>query len=187
MCRLPNPLTLRLAQSGSGADSMGYVKTYRNSKNLFDKTNADVYESTNIVVAENQWNKYTGSGKTVRIPVSASTTYSISIDSAIETSVFRVLAISSEDIPVVGSPVYGTNLITTSADNTGTFTTTASTKYIILQFSATVFDDAINSLMLVLGSVSYNFEAYNVTAWYDFCKKKTATGWADSTAQKAPF
>ena len=166
---------------------MGYVKTYRNSKNLFDKTGADVYESTNIVVADNQWNKYTGTGKTVRIPVSASTTYSISINAAIETSVFRVLAISSEDVPAVGSPVYGTNLITSSADNTGTFTTTASTKYIILQFSATVFDDAINSLMLVAGSVPYNFEAYNVTAWYDFCELKTATGWTPGTPAKAPF
>ena len=166
---------------------MGYVKTYRNSKNLFDKTGADVYESTNIVVADNQWNKYTGTGKTVRIPVSASTTYSISINADIETSVFRVLAISSEDIPAVGSPVYGTNLVTSSADNTGTFTTTGSTKYIILQFSATVFDDAINSLMLVAGSVPYNFEAYNVTAWYDFCKLKTADGWTDGTPQKAPF
>lgn len=166
---------------------MGYVKTYRNSKNLFDKTGADVYESTNIVVADNQWNKYTGTGKTVRIPVSASTTYSISINAAIETSVFRVLAISSEDVPAVGSPVYGTNLITSSADNTGTFTTTASTKYIILQFSATVFDDAINSLMLVAGSVPYNFEAYNVTAWYDFCELKTASGWTPGTPAKAPF
>lgn len=166
---------------------MGYVKTYRNSKNLFDKTGADVYESTNIVVADSQWNKYTGTGKTVRISVSASTTYSISINSAIETSVFRVLAISSEDVPAVGSPVYGTNLITSSADNTATFTTTGTTKYIILQFSATVFDDAINSLMLVAGSVPYNFEAYNITAWYDFCELKTATGWTPGTPAKAPF
>lgn len=166
---------------------MGYVKTYRNSKNIFDKTNADVYEQTNIVVADSQWNKYTGTGKTIRIPVSASTQYSISIDSAIETSVFRVLAITTDDIPVIGTGVYGTVLVSLSSDNTATFTTTGSTKYVILQFSATVFDDAINSLMLVVGSVPYNFEAYNVTAWYDFCELKTASGWTPGTPAKAPF
>lgn len=166
---------------------MGYVKTYRNSKNLFDKSNADVYDSTNIVPADSQWNKYTGTGKTIRIAVAASTNYSISIASSIETSVFRVLAIASDNTPVVGTPIYGTNLITSSNDNTATFTTTASTKYIILQFSANIFDNAIDSLMLVNGGVPYAYEAYNVTAWYDFCKKKTADGWTDSTAQKAPF
>ena len=166
---------------------MGYVKTYRNSKNLFDKSNADVYESTNIVVADNQWNKYTGTGKTLRIAVAASTKYSISIASSIETSVFRVLAIASEDIPVIGTPVYGTNLITSSTDNTATFTTTASTKYIILQFSANIFDNAIDSLMLVNGGVPYAYEAYNVAAWYDFCKLKTASAWTDGTPAKAPF
>ena len=166
---------------------MGYVKTYRNSKNLFDKTNADVYENTNIVVADSQWNKYTGTGKTIRIAVSASTQYSVSIDSAIETSVFRVLAIATDDIPVIGTGVYGTVLVLSSSDNTATFTTTGSTKYVILQFSATVFDDAINSLMLVVGSVPYNFEAYNVTAWYDFCELKTASGWTPGTPAKAPF
>lgn len=166
---------------------MGYVKTYRNSKNLFDKSNADVYDSTNIVPADSQWNKYTGTGKTIRIAVAASTNYSISIASNIETSVFRVLAIASDNTPVVGTPIYGTNLITSSNDNTATFTTTASTKYIILQFSANIFDNAIDSLMLVNGGVPYAYEAYNVTAWYDFCKLKTAPAWTDGTPAKAPF
>lgn len=166
---------------------MGYVKTYRNSKNLFDKSNADVYEATNIVVADSQWNKYSGTGKTLRIAVAASTTYSISIASNIETNIFRVLAISSDNIPVVGTGVYGTNLITSSDDNTATFTTTASTKYIILQFSANVLDNAIDSLMLVNGGVPYTYEEYNVTTWYDFCKIKTASAWTDGTPAKAPF
>lgn len=164
---------------------MGYVKTYRNSKNLFDKTNADVYEQANITNA--QWVKYTGTGKTIRIPVSEITEYSVSIDSAIETSVFRILAITTDDIPVIGTPVDGTILTSSSADNTATFTTTVSTKYIILQFSANIFDNAIDSLMLVNGGVPYDYEEYNVTAWYDFCKLKTADGWTDGTPQKAPF
>ena len=132
------------------------------SDNLFNKNNADVYESTNIVIADTQWNKYTGTGKTVRIPVSASTQYSVSIDSAIETSVFRVLAITSDDIPVVGTPVYGTVLVSTSADNTATFTTGTGVKYIIMQFTATVTDQAINTLMLCTGNTPKPYEPYGV-------------------------
>ena len=132
------------------------------SDNLFDKDNADVYEQTNIVVADTQWNKYTGSAKTIRIPVSASTQYSMSIDSAIETAVFRVLAITTDDIPVIGTPVYGTVLVSSSTDNTATFTTGASTKYIIMQFTATVTEQAIDTLMLCTGSTPKPYEPFAV-------------------------
>lgn len=166
---------------------MGYIKTYRNSKNLFDKSTADIYEGTNVGTDEAKWNKYSGTGKTIRIAVSPSTTYSVSIDSSIETVVFRALLISTNATPESGSPVAGTSVISSSTDNTGTFTTAEDTLYIVMQFTAAIFDDCVDSLMLVSGNVPYSYEAYNVTAWYDFCKKKTATGWADSTAQKAPF
>ena len=132
------------------------------SDNLFDKDNADVYEQTNIVIADSQWNKYTGTGKTVRIPVSASTQYSVSIDSTIETSVFRVLAISSDDIPIIGTPVYGTVLVSSSSDNTASFTTGSGVKYIIMQFTATVTDAVIDSLMLCTGSTPKPYEPYGV-------------------------
>lgn len=138
------------------------------SDNLFDKDNADVYEQTNIVIADTQWNKYTGTGKTIRIPVSASTQYSVSIDSTIETSVFRVLAITSDDIPVIGTPVYGTVLVSSSADNTASFTTGAGVKYIIMQFTATVTDAAIDSLMLCTGSTPKPYEPYGVKIPIDF-------------------
>lgn len=166
---------------------MGYVKTYRNSKNLFDKSTADIYEGTNVGTDEAKWNKYSGTGKTIRIAVSPSTTYSVSIDASIETAVFRALIIATNATPESGSSVVGTSVIASSTDNTGTFTTAADTQYVVMQFTATIFSDAVNSLMLVTGSVPYSYEDYNTTAWYDFCKKKTATGWADSTAQKAPF
>ena len=166
---------------------MGYVKTYRNSKNLFDKTGADVYEGTNVSPEQQSWNKYSGTGKTIRIAVSASTTYSLSIDPQIITAVFRVLAVATSTEPDAGAPVSGTILITSSSDNTATFTTAADTQYIVMQFTATVFDDCVNSLMLVSGSMPYSYEAYGVTAWYDFCKKKTADGWTDGTTAKAPF
>lgn len=132
------------------------------SDNLFDKSNADVYESTNIVTADSAWNKYTGTGKTIRIPVEASTTYSISIDSSIETTVFRVLLVASNDIPVVGTPVIGTVAISTSDDNTATFSTLSGTKYIVVQFTATVTEQAINSLMLCIGSTPKPYEPYGV-------------------------
>lgn len=166
---------------------MGYVKTYRNSKNLFNKQNADIYEATNVDSELAKWNKYTGTGKTIRIAVSPSTTYSISIESNIETTVFRVLLVATNATPEIGTPVMGSTAVASSTDNTGTFTTAADTQYIVMQFTAAVFDDCVNSLMLVNDSVPYNYEAYGVTAWYDFCKKKTADGWTDSTAQKAPF
>ena len=166
---------------------MGYVKTYRASKNLFDKSNADIYEGSNVDSTLETWNKYTGTGKTVRIAVSPSTNYAISIDSNIETTVFRVLELNTNNVPVIGTPVTGHSLVASSADNTATFTTSADTLYIVLQFSAAVFDSCIDTLMLCTGSVPYNYEAYGVTAWYDFCKKKTADGWTDSTPQKAPF
>ena len=166
---------------------MGYVKTYRNSKNLFDKSTADIYEGTNVGTDEAKWNKYSGTGKTIRISVSPSKTYSVSINSNIETAVFRALLIATNATPEIGSSIVGTSVISSSADNTGTFTTAADTLYIVMQFTAAVFDDCVNSLMLVNGSVPYSYEDYNVTAWYDFCKEKTADVWTDSTAQKAPF
>lgn len=165
---------------------MGYVKTYRNSKNLFDKTSADVYEGTNISPEQQQWNKYSGTGKTIRIAVSSSTTYSLSIDAEIETSVFRILAVATNAVPG-DSPVAGTILITSSTDNATTFRTAADTLYIVIQFTAAVFDDCVNSIMLVNGSVSYDYETYGVTAWYDFCKEKAASGWTDGNSEKSPF
>lgn len=166
---------------------MGYVKTYRNSKNLFDKNNADVYNKVFISIVNSNWSITSGDGKTVRIPINPSTTYSISIDSSIESNIFRVLSVSTNDIPIADSPVNGTILVSSSVNNTATFTTLANTIYIILQFTYTVFDDCINTLMLCTESVPYTYEAYNVTAWYDFCKLKTADGWTDGTPQKAPF
>ena len=132
------------------------------SDNLFDKNNADVYENTNIVIADTQWNKYTGTGRTIRIPVSASTQYSVSIDSSIETSVFRVLSITTDEIPVIGTPVDGTVLVSSSSDNTVTFTTGAGVKYIIMQFTATITEQAIDTLMLCTGSTPKPYEPYGV-------------------------
>ena len=132
------------------------------SDNLFDKNNADVYENSNIVSADSEWIKYTGIGKTIRIPVSAQTQYSISIDSTIETSIFRVLSITTDNIPVVGEGVFGTRLVISSTDNTASFTTPANTKYIIVQFTATLTDTAINSLMLCTGSTPKPYEQYGV-------------------------
>lgn len=168
---------------------MGYVKTYRNSKNLFDKSNADIYPSTNISTVQGyeRWAVYDGVAKTVRIPCSVSTTYAISIDSEIEQTVFRILLINTKSVPVADNPIYGTLIVSSSDDNTAVFETLSDTKYMVIQISSAVFNDAIDTLMLCTGNVPYAYEAYDTTAWYDFCKKKTADGWTDSTAQKAPF
>lgn len=130
--------------------------------NLFDKSNADIYNGTNVDTDIGKWNKYSGTGKTVRIPVSPSTDYAITIDSSIETTVFRVLEISSSAIPNSGVPVNGNSLVASSSDNTATFTTAADTLYIVLQFSAAVFDDCINTLMLCTGTTPKPYEPYGI-------------------------
>lgn len=132
------------------------------SDNLFDKSNADVYEGTNVDTDLGKWNKYSGTGKTVRIAVSPSTNYALSIGSSIVTSVFRVLEISSSAIPDSGTPVLGNGLVSSSADNTATFATSADTLYIVLQFTAAVFDNCINTLMLCTGTTPKPYEPYGV-------------------------
>ena len=130
------------------------------TENLFDKDNADIYISALIDVAQRQWRAYDGVAKTVRIPCSTNTTYAISIDSAVEQSVFRILLINTDDTPTVGNPVSGTVAISSSDDNTAIFTTLSDTKYLVLQVSAAVFDDAIDSLMMVEGSTPQTYEPY---------------------------
>lgn len=160
------PLSFHAVQAGIiwsiyGNTSVG-VSVGTASDNLFDKTSADIYEQTNIGTDPAQWNKYTGTGKTLRIPVSASTAYAVSIGSAIETSVFRIISVSSADVPVLGTPVLGSLLVWTSEDNTATFTTPADAQYIVLQFTGTVFTDCVDSLMLVTGSTPKPYEPYGV-------------------------
>lgn len=128
--------------------------------NLFDKDNADIYPSTNITVGLSRWTAYDGIAQTVRIPCSANTTYAISIDSAIEQTVFRGLLINTDTVPTIGNAVTGTIVISSSDDNTAVFTTLSDTKYIVFQFSANIFDDAIDSLMMVEGSTPQTYEHY---------------------------
>ena len=128
--------------------------------NLFDKDNADIYPATNISTSLSRWSAYDGIAQTVRIPCSASTTYSISIDPDIEQTVFRGLLINTDNVPTLDTPVLGTVVISSSDDNTATFTTLSDTKYIVLQISATVFDAAIDSLMMVTGSTPQDYEHY---------------------------
>ena len=136
--------------------------------NLFDKSNADIYDGTNVDTELGKWNKYSGTGKTVRIAVSPATTYAISLDSNIETTVFRVLEISTAAIPDSGTPVLGNSLVSSSADNTATFTTAADTLYIVLQFTAAVFTDCINTLMLCTGSTPKPYEPFGVKIPIEF-------------------
>lgn len=132
------------------------------SENLFDKSNADIYDASNVDTDIEKWNKYTGTGKTVRIPVLPSTNYAISIDTNIETTVFRVLELNTSDVPVIGTPVTGHTLVTSTSDNTATFTTAADTLYIVLQFTAAVFTDCINTLMLCTGTTPKPYEPFGV-------------------------
>lgn len=132
------------------------------SENLFDKNNADIYNNSRIDTADDKWKLYDGQGKTIRIPCQPSTQYAISIDENILTTIFRVLAISTDNMPTVDSDVSGITLVTSSTNNQATFTTASSTKYIIFQVHDNVFSDAINSLMLCTGTTPKPYEPYGI-------------------------
>lgn len=160
------PLSFHAIQAGIAWSIYGNTDTGVSvgtaSDNLFDKTNADIYPSTNISTGLSRWSAYDGVAQTVRISCAANTTYAISIDPSLEQTVFRGLLINTDSVPTLDNPIIGTVVITSSDDNTAVFTTLSDTKYIVFQFTATIFDDAIDSLMLVTGSTPKPYEPYGV-------------------------
>jgi hypothetical protein len=152
-------------------------KKFLKSKNLFDKNNADIYPSTIVSTYPIQWAVHDGVAKPIRIPCLPNTRYAMSIDSELEQTIFRVLLISTDNVPEIGSPISGTLVVSSSADNTAVFTTRSNTKYLVFQVSASVFDDAIDSLMLVAGSQPLPYEPYDSEVWHDipYYQHKTAT------------
>lgn len=141
-------------------------KKYHVSRNLFDKSNTDlIFPGTSLAII-NEWNGNAGVGKVIRIPCEPLTIYTISGES--DSTIFRISLSELETTPDpdVGS-VECIDVLKASSVSTQTFTTTANTKYILVQVSATAFDDYINVLMLNTGSTALPYEPYSSEVWND--------------------
>lgn len=128
--------------------------------NLFDKENADTYFNTMIAADESTWRKYVGVGRVFRIPCESSTEYTISIDPSIASSVFRIMLVSSETVPVENRDVTGTIVVKTALISSYNFTTLSNSKYILFQTASSVYQSILETLMLNKGSTALPYEPY---------------------------
>lgn len=181
---------------------MGYVKTYRLSKNKLNPAEVGIYPQTSLGnSAALVWTySSTASGKTVRIPCKANTQYIVKpYGDALSGNIWRICTCSSDDIPSSSGPTT-VDVRTIVSSNTppekGTYLWTGSDiKYIVLQIPGSVYTD-INDLKTMIGlyevsgandATPSTCEAYGITDWYDWAKKKGDTLWVNATTAKAPF
>lgn len=182
---------------------MGYVKTYRNSKNVMNPAEVGIYSQTSLGnTATLSWvYSSTSSGRTVRIPCKAGTRYIIKpYGDALSSSIWRIATTSSDDIPNGTTGPSTVPVQTIVSSNTppinGTYMWTGSSvKYIVVQITSATYTD-IDDLktMIALYEVSGEGETtpptcepYNTIGWYDWIKRKTNSGWTDGNSEKAPF
>lgn len=128
--------------------------------NLFDKENADTYFNTTIVANDSAWRKYGGDGRVFRIPCESSTEYTISIDPSIASSVFRIMLVSTETVPVENRDVTGAIVVNTALISSYNFTTLSNSKYILFQTASSVYQSILETLMLNKGSTALPYEPY---------------------------
>ena len=183
---------------------MGYVKTYRNSKNLINPENVYRLDYSSLSPASSayepgeNWRYSPGAatpGCCYRIPVKPSTTYTLQYydDSDSPTIIWRISETDSSNIPTAQIPVPCTKIVYEEQAPTdgSTFTTSADTNYLVIQISrskASTVSIFCTLVGLYDGTVAPNsIEPYNTTDWYDWIKRKTASGWTDGESEKAPF
>ena len=120
--------------------------------NKFNKNDSSLlYSSTNLA-ATAQWS-YGGTGTTIRIPCKSSQAYTLSCN--IDTTVWRISCVESENVPSDGNPVAVVDVVRSKPTNgVYTFTTTANTKYVLFQCGVSVLSEAVAVLMLVEGSTA---------------------------------
>ena len=180
---------------------MGYVKTYRLSKNKINPAEVDLISNTSLGPGPTlSWTySATASGRTIRIPVKPSTQYIIKpYGDATSSTIWRIATTNSELYPTASATSIDVSTIAvpTEAPANGTYMWTGSSvKYIVMQINSSLYTD-INDLKTMIGLYEVSgegeqtpatCEAYGVTDWYDWAKRKTATSWTDATTAKAPF
>ena len=172
---------------------MGYVKTYRLSKNVMNPAEVEFFTQTTLGngVALNWAYSSTSSGRTIRIPVSPATQYRIKpYGDALSSSIWRIATCAVDYVPsedVISVPVQ-TVVSSSTAPAGGTYVWTGSNvKYLVMQITSSLYTD-INDFKNMIGIYEVSGETeptpatcepYNVTGWYDWIKKKTADGWTD--------
>ena len=120
---------------------MGYVKTYRLSKNVMNPAQVEFLTQTSLGGSASTLNwtySASASGRTVRIPCKANTQYRIKpYGDALNTSIWRIATCNTDDVPngTVGPTTVPVQTIAaaTEAPTGGTYMWTGSdVKYIVM-------------------------------------------------------
>lgn len=181
---------------------MGYVKTYRLSKNVMNPAQVEFLTQTSLGGSASTLNwtySASASGRTVRIPVKSGTQYRIKpYGDALNSTIWRIATCNTDDVPNATTTTVPVQTVAaaTEAPAIGTYVWTGSdVKYIVMQINSTLYTD-INDFKEMIGLYEVSgeeeitpstCEAYNTTGWFDWAKRKTATSWTDATTAKAPF
>lgn len=140
--------------------------------NIFDKSIADITPNSGLDMNNERWiYNAVAAARVLRIPCKPSTQYSLSytlttIPPEYGTSFIRVAVTKWTDKPTSSSNVNLVTLVNNTYTETGyktaTFTTDSDSKYILIQTNGeyTIFEDMVNSLMLVYGSTALPYEPY---------------------------
>lgn len=119
--------------------------------NLFNKNNGS-YRA--YVDDAGTW-RYVDTAKSVKIPCSANTTYTLSVPENL--SVFRIYELSDA---LAEPPTQAAEIIRGGGIDRYTFTTASTTAAIIFQGSAGIFEEWFNGLMMNTGSTPLPYETY---------------------------
>lgn len=141
------PLTFT-AKGGTAVDWVIYGNDENGTENFFG--DYETFPSTHIANV-NAWTSYDGGGLCQRVKCEGNTEYTLSF--ANTSSLFRISASSTNDVPTANNPVIVQRLVNTTNSNSETFTTPNNAKFIIVQIS---YDEQelLNSAMLVKGSTA---------------------------------
>ena len=149
-------------------------KRFHESKNLFDKDNADTYQA--YFTTTDNWTATTSDSISVKIACEASTQYTLSIPISESGSIFRIY--ESNDINVVptsANPPMLTRIIRAETTKTYTFTTSATAECIVFQGAYSQRNVWLNGLMFNEGEYK-PYEPYSAEVWHDsHYIKETAT------------
>ena len=180
---------------------MGYVKTYRNSKNIMNPATVEFYTQTSLgsSTALSWVYSLSASGRVIRIPCRSNTQYVIKpYGDALAANIWRVGTVITSNVPTPDATVVPVNTIANSdtPPAKGTYLWTGNNiQYIVLQIPSSIYTD-INDFKTMIGLYIVSSEAevtppncepYNTVAWYDWIKQKTVTTWIDGDSKKAPF
>lgn len=162
--------------------------------NIFDKSIADITPNSGLDMSNRRWiYNAVAAARVLRIPCKPNTQYSLSytlttIPPEYGTSFIRVAVTKWTDKPTSSSNVNLVPLVNNTYTETGyktaTFTTDSNSKYILIQTNGeyTIFDDMVDSLMLVYGDTALPYEPYafkipytsnGVTSQFDLSQTQT--------------